>query len=194
MKSRSCKASQLLVFTAVASLIPLCLSIETVSIEFTKQHACISSCLIMSDPFYGKTDIASAMGCKAPLDNSCYCATATESVAKASSWMDKCASSACGSGDLTQDINSMHVIYASYCVRAGLTQPGATELLAQLTSSAGITTSPPVTTTELTLVTKTSAPVNSGGKSPTPPQGKWLLLIAIAAVVPWVMQVESLSE
>jgi hypothetical protein len=194
MKYGSRITSPLLVLAAI--LPPLSLSIETVTIEFKSQHKCVGDCLGMGNFFYGTSDIAHALNCNPPWDNNCYCATATESVSKASSWIKKCASDVCAAGDIPQDLKSMYIIYASYCIQAGFTQPGATEWFnpTQSASSTAIPTYPPATTTELTLVTRTASAITSDGTSPTRSQGKCLLLFAVAVMVPWVLQVQSLSK
>ncbi|KAF4977788.1 hypothetical protein FZEAL_5754 [Fusarium zealandicum] len=107
-------------------LLPLVFSadFESVSIESNLDnagHTCISKCL-----YYTLIDdMGSAMGCGNPYDNRCYCATETESASNAGAWMSKCASS-CSAGDRSRDLSSMQSHYASYCMAAGFTQPGAT--------------------------------------------------------------------
>jgi hypothetical protein len=184
--------SPLLILAAI--LAPLSFSIETVTIEVKSQHGCVSTCLGFKNHLTS-SDIASALNCNYPWDNNCYCATATESASKASSWIKKCASEECSAGDIPQDQKSMFIIYASYCIQAGFTQPGATEWFnpTQSASSTAIPTYPPAPITELTLVTSTASTITSDGTSPTRSQGKCLLLFAVAVMVPWVLQVQSLS-
>ncbi|SPJ85667.1 uncharacterized protein FTOL_11449 [Fusarium torulosum] len=86
-------------------------------------HDCISECL-----FYTVIpDIGRGMGCADPYENNCYCATAAASASKADSFMSKCATSRCSAGDRSRDLTSMQSYYASYCMGAGFTQPGATK-------------------------------------------------------------------
>ncbi|CVK92362.1 uncharacterized protein FMAN_07258 [Fusarium mangiferae] len=86
-------------------------------------HTCISKCLY----YTVLSDMGRAMGCDDPYDNNCYCATAAASANKADGFMSKCATSLCSAGDHSRDLTSMQSYYASYCMGAGFTQPGATE-------------------------------------------------------------------
>ncbi|RFN47256.1 hypothetical protein FIE12Z_8540 [Fusarium flagelliforme] len=113
--------------SVVLTLIPLILAADfgVVSIEsnFEKYgHYCINECLDNYDK-----DMGEAMGCGYPYRNDCYCATAAASASKADKFMSKCVSSLCSEGDLAGDLISMQSYYASYCMAAGFTQPGATE-------------------------------------------------------------------
>jgi hypothetical protein len=106
--------------------LPLVLSIETVSILSqypSNQHGCVTRCIYT----YYASDIGNALKCGSPYDNNCFCNTAPASASAASSWLTACGSSSCSAGDLTADLTSMHSIYASYCMNAGFTQPGATD-------------------------------------------------------------------
>ncbi|KAH7261985.1 hypothetical protein BKA59DRAFT_550373 [Fusarium tricinctum] len=86
-------------------------------------HDCISECL-----FYTVIpDMGRGMGCADPYENNCYCATAAASASKADNFMSKCATSRCSAGDRSRDLTSMQSYYASYCMGAGFTQPGATK-------------------------------------------------------------------
>ncbi|KIL96576.1 hypothetical protein FAVG1_01320 [Fusarium avenaceum] len=86
-------------------------------------HDCISECL-----FYTVIpDMGRGMGCADPYENNCYCATAAASASKADNFMSKCATSRCSAGDRSRDLTSMQYYYASYCMGAGFTQPGATK-------------------------------------------------------------------
>ncbi|KAF5019129.1 hypothetical protein F66182_8865 [Fusarium sp. NRRL 66182] len=85
-------------------------------------HTCISKCLY----YTVLSDMGSAMGCDDPYDNNCYCATASASASVADAFMSKCATSLCSAGDRSRDLTSMQSYYASYCMGAGFTQPGAT--------------------------------------------------------------------
>ncbi|KAF4452725.1 hypothetical protein F53441_4436 [Fusarium austroafricanum] len=108
--------------------LPLALSVDFESVTISANldnvaHTCISKCL-----FYTVlSDIGRAMGCDDPYDNNCYCATAAASASKADGFMSKCATSLCSAGDRSRDLTSMQSYYASYCMGAGFTQPGATE-------------------------------------------------------------------
>ncbi|KAJ4133439.1 hypothetical protein NW768_005024 [Fusarium equiseti] len=88
-------------------------------------HRCISKCLYYTYTY--DQDVGQAMGCGAPYDNNCYCATAAASASKAADLMSKCVTSSCAAGDRARDLISMQSYYASYCMAAGFTQPGATE-------------------------------------------------------------------
>ncbi|KAH8672949.1 hypothetical protein BGZ61DRAFT_101490 [Ilyonectria robusta] len=149
-------------------------AVETVTISSLLDnvgHTCVSKCLYYTI----FSDLGGAMGCEDPYDNNCYCATASASASVADGWMSKCASSTCGRGDLTLDLSSMQSIYASYCMGAGYTQPGATdwynpaeattEAEPSSTESSGSDNAEPSrtadsgsaeTTTQVTIVTQTT--------------------------------------
>ena len=167
-------------FAFIVFLVPLLGAAQTVSInnDLGVGHHCVSRCLIYT--LYVGDDIGDALKCGEPYDNDCYCATASASASVATSWLDKCAGSACAAGDLTRDLSTMQSIYASYCMNAGFTQPGATAWYdpsaAETTSSKTATaepsrtatSGPPETTTQLTIVTQTTSGEGSGrsrGKS-----------------------------
>ncbi|KAF9768674.1 hypothetical protein IL306_013985 [Fusarium sp. DS 682] len=108
--------------------LPLALSADFESVTISANldnvgHTCISKCLY----YTLLTDMGRAMGCDDPYDNNCYCATAAASANKADNFMSKCATSLCSAGDRPRDLTSMQSYYASYCMGAGFTQPGATE-------------------------------------------------------------------
>ncbi|KAM0555104.1 hypothetical protein ACHAPJ_006454 [Fusarium lateritium] len=86
-------------------------------------HTCISKCLY----YTVLSDMGKAMGCDDPYDNNCYCATESRLASNADAFMSKCATSMCSAGDRSRDLSSMQSYYASYCMGAGFTQPGATE-------------------------------------------------------------------
>jgi hypothetical protein len=111
------------------------------------------------------------MKCAVPYANDCYCATPAPSATRAASWISKCASSKCAEGDLSRDVSAMGSVYASYCMEAGFTQPGATSwfdpLAVTTTSASPRSTSPPgapATTTQPPISTETS---RSGAANPT---------------------------
>ncbi|RGP64735.1 hypothetical protein FSPOR_7671 [Fusarium sporotrichioides] len=111
----------------LASL-PLALSADFESVTIGSNldnvgHTCISKCLY----YTVLSDMGRAMGCDDPYDNNCYCATAAASASQADNFMSKCATSLCSAGDRARDLTSMQSYYASYCMGAGFTQPGATE-------------------------------------------------------------------
>lgn len=153
-------------------------------------HTCVSKCLYYTIV----SDMGKAMGCDDPYDNNCYCATASASASQADAWMSKCASKTCSAGDRSRDLSSMQSIYASYCMGAGFTQPGATnwynpaEATEEPQSPSGeddddSTNAEPSktadsgsveTTTHLTIVTQTT----EGGAGPSKSRGKFLLLMA----------------
>lgn len=167
-------------------------AVETVTISSLLDnvgHTCVSKCLYYTI----FSDLGGAMGCEDPYDNNCYCATASASASVADGWMSKCASSTCGRGDLTLDLSSMQSIYASYCMGAGFTQPGATkwynpaetttEAEPSSTESSGSDNAEPSrtadsgsaeTTTQVTIVTQTT----EGGAGATKSLGKFMLLMA----------------
>ncbi|KAM0432330.1 hypothetical protein ACHAPT_004871 [Fusarium lateritium] len=108
-------------------LLPLALSADFESVTISREldnvvHTCVSKCLYYTI----LSDMGTAMGCDDPYDNNCYCATASASASQADAWMSKCASNTCSAGDRSRDLSSMQSIYASYCMGAGYTQPGAT--------------------------------------------------------------------
>lgn len=176
-------------------LFPLALSADFESVTISRDldnvgHTCISKCLY----FTIVTDMGKAMGCDDPYDNNCYCATASASASQADAWMSKCASNTCSAGDRSRDLSSMQSIYASYCMAAGFTQPGATKWYnpAEATNEPEPTSGgddngsnnaePSKTadsdsvesTTHLTIVTQTT----EGGAGPSKSRGKFLLLMA----------------
>ncbi|KAF5648130.1 uncharacterized protein FTJAE_1344 [Fusarium tjaetaba] len=156
-------------------------------------HTCISKCLY----YTVLSDMGRAMGCDDPYDNNCYCATAAASANKADGFMSKCATSLCSAGDRSRDLTSMQSYYASYCMGAGFTQPGATEWYnpAEATeeptneptaeSSGGSDARPSrtansggdATSTHMTIVTQTA----EDGASRT--QGKFLLLMVMVPLL-----------
>ncbi|KAG7414676.1 hypothetical protein Forpe1208_v007951 [Fusarium oxysporum f. sp. rapae] len=108
--------------------LPLALSADFESVTISANldnvgHTCISKCLY----YTLLSDMGRAMGCDDPYDNNCYCATAAASANKADGFMSKCATSLCSAGDRSRDLTSIQSYYASYCMGAGFTQPGATE-------------------------------------------------------------------
>lgn len=165
-------------------------TIDTLSIAVTNQHFCVSRCLgILS---IAEKNLPFVLSCDAPIDNACYCATGSDAVSKASSLINNCASNLCASGDASNDLNSIHSAYASYCLKAGYTQAGATDWY----HPAGGTTATPKasptqpisTTTELTLATRTVPPSTGDGYS-TQSQGKWQVLFAMILLDLAVVQV-----
>ncbi|KAH8881059.1 hypothetical protein GQ53DRAFT_519772 [Thozetella sp. PMI_491] len=137
-------------------------AIETVSINGlfpSGQHACATACVYTVNAF--ATDVGIALSCGSPYDNNCFCATEAASASKASAFLLSCATSKCSAGDRSQDLTAMHSFYASYCMNAGYTQPGATDWYTAEsgpTPAPGQTTSngPTQTTTQLTVVTHTT--------------------------------------
>ncbi|KAL5623455.1 hypothetical protein FOBRF1_002705 [Fusarium oxysporum] len=116
------------IFSVLLLSLPLALSADFESVTISANldnvgHTCISKCLY----YTLLSDMGRAMGCDDPYDNNCYCATAAASANKADGFMSKCATSLCSAGDRSRDLTSMQSYYASYCMGAGFTQPGATE-------------------------------------------------------------------
>ncbi|EXA44497.1 hypothetical protein FOVG_05912 [Fusarium oxysporum f. sp. pisi HDV247] len=116
------------IFSVLLLFLPLALSADFESVTISANldnvgHTCISKCLY----YTLLSDMGRAMGCDDPYDNNCYCATAAASANKADGFMSKCATSLCSAGDRSRDLTSMQSYYASYCMGAGFTQPGATE-------------------------------------------------------------------
>jgi hypothetical protein len=170
------------------------LSIETVSITSfypANQHQCVTDC-IYADIL---TNIADALHCATPYANDCFCNTGSASASVATSWLSDCASSYCSAGDLSDDLTSMQSIYASYCIAAGFTQPGATDWYNPARQTATTMASPAqtaalgatATTTQVTVVTQTAP--STGGSAVTQPQGKFLLLLAMVMVPLALLQV-----
>lgn len=124
------------------------------------------------------TDIRSVLSCAKLYANDCFCNTASSAASLATSWLEACDATACSAGDLSDDLTSIFSIYASYCMNAGSTQPGATQHYSPTTVTArpGPTPSSPTsgsttTTTQVTLVTSTIS--STGGSAATQPQGKF---------------------
>jgi hypothetical protein len=179
--------------TILLSLVSPVRAIETVSIYSltpTNEHQCVTSCLWNN--LY--EDVGYPLLCGHPYANNCYCATNSVSASKASAFLSKCGSSSCAAGDLSNDLTAMQSIYASYCMNAGYTQPGATAWFTmegaaptptgtatpgQRTSSGPQETTVP-TTTQVTLVTQTVAASSAPGTSR--PQGKSIALLLLLAV------------
>ena len=157
-------------------------AVEYVSLTIRYPHSCVSKCLSYPGLL---DDMGSIMKCGTPYANDCYCATPAASATRASSWVTACVSTACAAGDFSQDLSAMGSIYASYCMGAGFTQPGATNWFNPAAATTGASpgstggAGPPPTITDVSVVTETSA--NSGsGQTP----GKFLLsLLMIAPLV-----------
>lgn len=150
---------------------PTTAQLDTVSLTVDYPHSCVKRCLWYPNVVgVDVDDIGSIMKCAAPYANDCYCATPAPSATRAASWISKCASSKCAEGDLSRDLSAMGSVYASYCMEAGFTQPGATnwfDPLAVTTSASPRSTSPPgapATTAQLPTVIQTS---RSGAANPT---------------------------
>ncbi|KAK3293177.1 uncharacterized protein B0H64DRAFT_403675 [Chaetomium fimeti] len=149
------------------------LAVETVS-KFGEEwpHPCVRNCL-GNVPDYD--NIGSALQCGTPFYNECYCATATASASKATSFLESCASAWCNGGDVTVDLRAMQSNYASYCMENGFTQPGATAWYNSATETGapapGSTgeTDPASTTTRVSMVTQTTPSDSSGDSSSQPP-------------------------
>ena len=162
------------------------LGIETVS-QFGVDwpHTCVQYCL-GKWPSLG-SNIGEALQCGTPFYNDCYCATATASATKATSFLEACASSSCAAGDLTLDLSAMQSKYASYCMQNGFTQPGATNWYNPATATRSPAPSntpaagPTSTATKLTVVTQTTSSGFNGGAS-AQPRGKCLLPLTVMAI------------
>lgn len=177
------------------------LSLTTVSIFSlypNNQHFCVPICV--SNDY--SADIGRALNCGDPYANDCFCNTGAASAAAATSWLAACASTECSAGDLSDDLTSMHSLYASYCIGAGFTQPGATDWYNPASATANpvksssaspgqtatanpgqtATSGPDQTTTQLTVVTQTAP--STGRSAATQPLGKFLLLLAM---VPFIL-------
>lgn len=160
-------------------------------------HPCIKDCIYY--PYDSDDDITDVMVCAEPVDNECFCTTALDYASAAEDWFNKCASARCAAGDVQRDISSMRIIYASYCMAAGFTQPivskwytseaqtttvDSTE--SEATSEPSLTeeTTEPVTSRVLTVVTETSDPQPPGNGAPRS-TGELTLLgtVVVAAVL-----------
>ncbi len=138
-------------------------------------HDCVGGCLVQSYYNLGK-----AMACGSPLDNDCYCATASASVSVASAFIDKCVSTACAGGDASKDRSIMRSIYGAYCLGAGYTQPG----ISSWVPAVATTDSPSSTRAEASRPSETGGPNSvptqteetSGGGVATKSQRKSILL------------------
>ena len=171
----------------------------------TTEHVCVTRCLYYFwwGNYYG---VGEPLSCGVPYDNDCWCATNSASASKARSYITSCASTFCAAGDFSNDLTSIHSVYASYCMNAGYTQPGATDWYTMggpKSSTTSPTTSPATspttspttspmpqqtpssgatqTTTQLVVVTQTvpASPASLGTQS-SQPQSKWLLLLLLA--------------
>jgi hypothetical protein len=163
--------------------LPLVLCTGTVSIVLPYTgHDCVVICIYNIAGIYN--DIGTVLSCARPFANDCWCNTASTAASSATSWIEACDASSCSAGDTSDDLTSMFSIYASYCIHAGYTQPGATLYYNPTTRTAmpGSTVSSPTsgsttTTTQVTLVTQTVS--STGGSAATQPQGKFLILLAM---------------
>ncbi len=164
-------------------------AIDTVSLTVDYQHTCVKRCLLYPGVVgQDVDDMGSIMKCATPYANACYCATASASASRASSFVSVCASSKCAGGDLSQDLSALESVYASYCMAAGFTQPGATDWYtpangatktdASATPGSTGSSGPPATTTQVTVVTETSS--NSAADQT---RGKYLGLLVAAVLV-----------
>ncbi|KAH8586502.1 hypothetical protein B0O99DRAFT_644374 [Bisporella sp. PMI_857] len=149
----------LLALTLLTTLITYVLAqIESVSIGRTYPHTCVNDCVY--EPNWGFVGaIEDALGCAKPVANNCYCATASASVSAVDSWLSSCATASCGKGDVSDDVIAMKSVYASYCLQAGFTAPVISTWYTPATTTASSYTP---TTTQLTIVTQTAPPSNSG--------------------------------
>ncbi|KAH8586987.1 hypothetical protein B0O99DRAFT_694953 [Bisporella sp. PMI_857] len=149
----------LLAITLLTTLITYVLAqIQSVSISTAYPHTCVNNCIY--EPNWGfAAAIEDALGCAKPVANNCYCATASASLSAVDSWLSRCATSSCGRGDVSDDLNAMKSIYASYCLQAGFTAPIISTWYTPATTTASSSTP---TTTQVTIVTQTAPPSNSG--------------------------------
>jgi hypothetical protein len=167
--------------------IPAILTLEIVSISsaLSNQHSCVAHCLYFHDGL--GNDMGAAMKCDWYYANGCYCATAAASASVASSWITACASTSCYAGDFDYDLMAMKSLYASYCMGAGYTQPGATNwyTAAAVTTSAQSgptrTSGSFVTTTQVLIVTQTAPGSSNSGTAQS--QGRYLRLLVIVPMV-----------
>ena len=180
-------------------------AIESVSInennELWVYHSCVRRCLYYPNIY---RDMGSAMLCDAPYDNACYCATATPSASRATSWIPVCASQNCAAGDVEGDGRAMQTLYASYCAAAGYLQPFVSEWLAAETTEepdsdgedkggskssskpgATVDDGGPDRTTQTTIVTATDPAGNSAGTSRRGKSTAAVLVATAAVVVAW---------
>lgn len=188
--SGALRAQVLPALTLLTTLITFVLAqIETLSINPTYPHGCVNECVKGTDrPLFSAGGIESVLGCAAPVANKCFCVTASALASSVESWIPACATERCSRGDLSDDMNAMKSIYASYCLQAGFTAPIVSTLHAPATTTASSTSSPKdtsassaitstPTTTQVTLVTETAPSLNSGSSM----QGKFLLLTLMLA-------------
>ncbi|KAI9163045.1 hypothetical protein HJFPF1_04643 [Paramyrothecium foliicola] len=116
----------LLAGAGLLACLPSATAIEPVTISRDLPrggHVCVTRCVYST--LVG--DVATALGCALPYDNECFCATQSDAFIAASSHFEDCATLRCSAGDISRDVSSMKSIYASYCLGAGYTQPGATD-------------------------------------------------------------------
>jgi hypothetical protein len=161
---------------------------ETVSLSSllpVNQDFCVTYCVYG----FGNAGVGGALGCHAPWLNTCYCATDSASASRANSWLSSCGSRYCSVRDVPDDITWMHSLYASYCMNAGYTQPGATNWYTMDgdTLPAPTGASPGQTTESNPLETAKSSSAPPGTRA-TLPQAMWLSLLLLA----WVLATAAL--
>ncbi|KAN0083894.1 hypothetical protein V8E54_002982 [Elaphomyces granulatus] len=156
------------------SLPPACLANsapDTVSITFTWIHTCAGYCL--DGQGYDDGDLVHVVSCDSPVYNYCFCPTDTKSIDSIRSWLSQCVSAGCHAPDFTTDVSAVESGYASYCIEAGYSQSGATTWF-EPTPTPAPTQAPVPTSTEgaspgtmtlVTVVTSTTEPTVSFGKS-----------------------------
>ncbi|KAH6686424.1 hypothetical protein F5X68DRAFT_240714 [Plectosphaerella plurivora] len=158
------------VLRVVAFLLALGISPVTandpVSITVSHIHRCVTSCVYRLGL---NTDIGDILRCGTPYLNDCYCPTATPALREVESYATACASEKCEAGDQSHDVSGIKFAYASYCAGAGYNQgleawfapaEATTEPEAPATATQGAAdggAGDVVTTTQLTVVTQTTA-------------------------------------
>jgi hypothetical protein len=154
---------------------------DPVSLTVSHIHRCVTSCVFRSGSL--NTDIGDILRCGSPYLNDCYCATATPALREVESYATACASAKCEAGDFSHDLSGIKSIYASYCAGAGYEQgleawfapaEATSEPEAPATTTQEAAGGDVVTTTQLTVVTQTTA----GNDADTLSRGKWLLLVS----------------
>lgn len=181
-----------LLYVGLLACLPQILAIESVTISRAIPnggHRCVSRCVYST--LIG--DIGDALDCGTPYDNNCFCATGSAAFTAAGDHFDACASTYCSAGDISQDLLSMKSIYASYCMGAGYTQPGATAWFAPAEetgssddnepapSQTDENSAPARTKTEVTFVTETTE--SAAATQSIDNVGKFLLLAATVALL-----------
>lgn len=157
---------------------------DPVSITVSHIHSCVTDCAYR--PLRVVTDIGDILRCGTPYLNDCFCPTEQADLSRVESFATACASKSCEAGDHSYDVSGIKAAYASYCAGAGYDQgleawfapaEATTEPDPPKTATTDSNGDNVETTTQLTIVTQTTAGNDAGTLS----RGKWLLLVSALA-------------